>query len=108
MTLTKDDLQAISHLFDDKFESIDKRFESIDKRFESIDKRFESIDKRFESINGRLDIMELKIDRNARNLEKLQFEVKAFKISTQKSIHILQDEMETVIEILKQNEMLPQ
>ncbi len=52
--------------------------------------------------------MELKIDRNARNLEKLQFEVKAFKISTQKSIHILQDEMETVIEILKQNEMLPQ
>ncbi len=25
MTLTKDDLQAISHLFDDKFESIDKR-----------------------------------------------------------------------------------
>ena len=101
MTLTKDDLQAISHLFDDKFESIDKRFESIDKRFESIDKRFESI-------NGRLDIMELKIDRNARNLEKLQFEVKAFKISTQKSINILQDEMETVIEILKQNEMLPQ
>lgn len=128
MILTKDDLLAISHIFDarfdsidekfksidEKFESIDKRFESIDKKFESIDKKFDSIDKkfdsidkRFDSIDDRLKIMELKQDRTAKKLDNLQFEVKASERNIRKDIHKLQDEMETVIEVLRQNEMLP-
>ena len=70
MSLTKEDLQAISDLidvklneqekrFDDRFDKQDKRFDAIDKRFEQIDKRFEQIDKRFDeqdkNINDRFD-----------------------------------------------------
>lgn len=114
MILTKDDLLAISHIFDarfdsidEKFKSIDEKFESIDKRFESIDKKFDSIDKKFDSIDDRLKIMELKQDRTAKKLDNLQFEVKASERNIRKDIHKLQDEMETVIEVLRQNEMLP-
>lgn len=135
MILTKDDLLAISHIFDarfdsidekfksidekfesidkrfesidNKFDSIDKKFDSIDKKFDSIDKRFESIDKKFDSIDDRLKIMELKQDRTAKKLDNLQFEVKASERNIRKDIHKLQDEMETVIEVLRQNEMLP-
>ena len=66
MSLTKEDLQAISDLidvklneqekrFDDRFDKQDKRFDAIDKKFEQIDKRFEQIDKRFEQIDKRFD-----------------------------------------------------
>lgn len=129
MVLTKEDLQAISHIFDArfdsidekfksidekfesidrKFESIDRKFESIDRRFESIDRKFESIDKRFDSIDDRLKMIELKQDRTAKKLDNLQFEFKASERNIRKSLYKLQDEMETVIEVLKQNEMLPQ
>ena len=89
------------------FESIDKRFDSIDKKFDSIDKKFESIDKKLDSIDERLKIIELKQDRMAGKLDDLQFQFKVFERTTKKSIHKLQDEMETVIEILRQNEMIP-
>ena len=100
MVLTKDDLQAISHIFDEKFDSIDKRFEAIDEKFEAIDEKFETID-------NRLKIMELKQDRMSKQLDDLRFEVKASERNIRKDIYRLQDEMETVIEVLRQNEMIP-
>lgn len=101
MVLTKEDLQAISHIFDARFDSIDEKFKSIDEKFESIDRKFDSID-------DRLKMIELKQDRTAKKLDNLQFEFKASERNIRKSLYKLQDEMETVIEVLKQNEMLPQ
>jgi septal ring factor EnvC (AmiA/AmiB activator) len=81
MSLTLEDLKAISDLIDvkldkqeqninkrfdqvdKKFEQVDKKFEQIDKRFEQIDKRFEQIDKRFEQIDKRFDEQDKRFDK---------------------------------------------
>lgn len=74
MSLTKEDLQAISDLIDvklneqdkrisDRFEKQDKkisdRFGDIDRRFEQVDKRFDTQEKKF---NDRFDEQEKKIN----------------------------------------------
>lgn len=129
MTLAHDDLQAIAQLFDQKlnpinerfniidikFDAVDKRFDSIDKRMDSMDKRIDSMnermdsmDKRFDSLENRLEILELKQNRTAKKLDDLAFSVKASERNIRHDIRILQDEMGTVIEVLKQNELIPQ
>lgn len=129
MTLAHDDLQAIAQLFDQKlnpinerfniidikFDAVDKRFDSIDKRMDSMDKRMDSMNermdsmnKRFDSLENRLEILELKQNRTAKKLDDLAFSVKASERNIRHDIRILQDEMGTVIEVLKQNELIPQ
>lgn len=89
-------------------EKIDSRFEEMDRKFEKIDRRFEAMDHRFEKIENRLEVIELKQDRTAKKLDDLQLDVKIAEKGIRQDIHKLQDEMETVIEVLKQNEMIPQ
>ncbi|WP_312700219.1 hypothetical protein [Sedimentibacter sp.] len=57
MSLTKEDLKAISDLIDVKLNVMD---EKLDKRFDAIDKRFDEQDKKFEEmlINNNLLIAE--------------------------------------------------
>ena len=50
----------------------------------------------------------MKQDRTAKKLDDLQLDVKIAEKGIRQDIHKLQDEMETVIEVLKQNEMIPQ
>ena len=60
--LTQQDLQAISHLFDARFDSIDARFDSIDARFDSNDQKFDSIDQKFNSIDQKFNSIDQKFD----------------------------------------------
>ncbi len=70
MSLTKEDLQAISDLIDLKLDEqdikIQKRFDEQDKkfnkRFDEQDKKFEAIDKRLESMDKRFDVQDKKLD----------------------------------------------
>ena len=87
---------------------MDHQFEAMDRRFEAMDRRFEAMDHRFEKIENRLEVIELKQDRTAKKLDDLQLDVKIAEKGIRQDIHKLQDEMETVIEVLKQNEMIPQ
>ncbi|WP_313164886.1 hypothetical protein [Sedimentibacter sp.] len=61
MSLTREDLKAISDLIevklneqesrmDQKFEAIDQRFDKVDQKFEAIDQRFDDQDKKFEEM----------------------------------------------------------
>lgn len=77
--LTNDDLQAISKLLDEKLGPI----------------------------NSRLDIIELKQDRTSKKLDDLQLDVKIAERDVRREIHSLKDEMEAVIEVLRQNELVP-
>ncbi len=79
MALTKEDLNAISQLMDEKLKPI----------------------------NDRLDIIELKQDRTSKKLDDLQLDVKIAERDIRRDIHKLNDEMETVVEILKQHELIP-
>ena len=84
MALTKEDLNAIGQLMDTK------------------------LDELLKPINDRLDIIELKQDRTAKKLEDLRLDVAVAERDIRRDIHELKDEMETVIEVLKMNELIPQ
>ena len=90
-------LQAISDMMDKK----------LDERLLPINNRLDKTDSRLDKIDNRLDIIELKQDRTAKKLEDLRFNVSIAERDIRHDIHELKDEMETVIEVLKMNEMIP-
>ena len=83
MALTNEDLQAIGKLLDSK------------------------LDERLKPINDRLDVIELKQDRTSKKLDDLQLDVKIAERDIRRDIHSLNDQMETVVEVLKQHELIP-
>ena len=86
MALTNEDLKAISDLMDQKLEPINQRLDKMD---------------------SRLDVIELKQDRTSKKLDDLQLDVKIAERDIRRDIHTLKDEMETVVEVLKQHELIP-
>ena len=62
----------------------------------------------FQKILDRLDIIELKQDRTAKKLEDLRLDVAIAERDIRRDIHELKDQMETVVEVLKMNELIPQ
>lgn len=83
MALTNEDLKAISQLFDEK------------------------LDDRLTPIIERLDVIEYKQDRTTKKLDDLRLDIAVSERDIRRDILELKDEMETVIEILKQNELIP-
>ena len=67
-----------------------------------------AINELLKPINDRLDIIELKQDRTAKKLEDLRLDVAVAERDIRRDIHELKDEMETVIEVLKMHELIPQ
>lgn len=119
MYLTKDDLQAISDLLDEKLEEkleekLDKKLEEkleekLDKKLEEkLDKKLEEkLDKKLEGLKGSVDRLNVKVDRNTRNLKELNLFVKNMEFTTSKKIARLQDGMDTIEEILRMNDLIP-
>ena len=68
---------------------------------------FQKILDRLDKMDNHFDILELKQDRTAKKLEDLRIDVAVAEREIRRDIHELKDEMETVIEVLKMNEMLP-
>lgn len=100
MALTNEDLMAISDLMDEKLDPINGRLDGVDKRLDRMDKRIDGLDRR-------LTVIEVKQDRTAEKLDDLQVDVKNTERNIKKAIHKLNDEMETVIEVLRVHEMMP-
>lgn len=61
----------------------------------------------FQKILDRLDIIEHKQDRTEKKVDDLRLDVAVAERDIRRDIHELKDEMETVIEVLKMNELLP-
>ena len=77
---------------------------------EKLDKLIETVaqmQERFDKIDSRFDIIELKQDRTAKKLEDLRLDVAIAERDIRRDIHELKDEMETVIEVLRMNELIP-
>lgn len=70
--------------------------------------KLDSILDNINKIYDRLDIIELKQDRDSKKLGDVQLDIKIAERDIRRDIHSLRDEMETVIEVLKQNELIPQ
>lgn len=58
-------------------------------------------------IYDRLDVIELKQDRTSKKLDDLQLDVKIAERDIRRDIRSLNDQMETVIEVLKEHELIP-
>ena len=65
------------------------------------------MDSGLDQMDSRFDVIELKQDRTAKKLDDLQLDVKIFERNISRGIHIFNDEMETVVEVLTQHELLP-
>lgn len=90
-----------------RFDKMDDRFDKMDDRFDKMDDRIDKMDIRFDKMDSRLDVIELKVDRTAKKLEDFRLDVAIAERDIRHNIHELKDEMETVIEVLKMNELLP-
>lgn len=92
---------------DERLDGMDKRFETIDKRFEKIDERLDGMDKRFEKLEGTVSSIRAQQSRDSRKLSNLQLDVKVSERNIRRDIYHLNDEMDTVIEVLRQQGMIP-
>lgn len=88
------------------FQKILDRLDKMDGRFDKMDGRLDKMDGRLDKMDNRFDILELKQDRTAKKLEDLRVDVAVFERDVRHDIHELKDQTETIIEILKMNDML--
>lgn len=72
-----------------------------------LDERLKPINDRLDKMDSRFDVLELKQDRTEKKLDDLQIDIAVAERRIKRDIHELKDEMETVIEVLKMNEMIP-
>lgn len=68
-------------------------------------KEFEKINSRLDRIDNRLDVMELKQNKLSSKLEEIQIDMKLSERNIRRDIHLLKDENEIIIEILKMNNL---
>ena len=68
-------------------------------------KELEKINSRLDKIDNRLDVVELKQDKLSSKLEDMQLDIKLSERNIRRDIHLLKDENETIIEILKMNNL---
>lgn len=70
MSLTKEDLEAISDLIDAKFDEQDKRIDArFDEQEQKINARFDVVDKKFEEVDKRFDRQEQNFDKKLDDLK---------------------------------------
>ena len=99
-------LQAISDMMDQKLdEKLDQKLDQ--KLDEKLDEKLQPIYTRLDRVENRLNVVEVKQDLTIKKLNDFQLDVKIAERDITNSIHKLQDEMETVIEVLKMNELVP-
>lgn len=69
---------------------------------------FQKILDGLDKMDNRLEIMEVKQNKMHEQLTELQLSQKLFELNTNKKLARLQDGMDTVDEILRMNELIPQ
>ena len=100
---------------DRRLDAIDKRLDAMDERFDGIDRRLDAMDEQFNVINGRLDRLESTVghikarqDRDSRKLTDLQLQIQVFERDVKRNFARVNDVIDTIVEILKLNGLIPQ
>ena len=74
----------------------------------NLESDMKMVNNQLDKMDSRFDAIELKQDRTSKKLDDLQLDVKIAERDIRRDIHSLNDQMETVIEVLKQHELIPQ
>lgn len=93
MSLTNEDLLAISEMMDKKLQPINDRLDAMDKRFDKVDDNFNTLKFNQEHITENLKGIEVTMNYNDYHLRH--------------DIRKLQEDADTISEILKINKMIP-
>lgn len=86
-------MQALSGLLDEKLQPMKDRLDKVEGRLDKIE--------------GRLNVVEVLQRRTTKKLDDLRLDMMVFQGNVRQDIYDLGDQMETVVEILKINEILP-
>ena len=107
-------MQALSGLLDEKLQPIKDRLGKIEGRLGKVEGRLDKIEGRLDKVEGhmgkmegRLNVVEVLQRRTTKKLDDLRLDMMVFQRNVRQDIHDLGDQMETVVEILKINEILP-
>ena len=93
---------------EDRLDKVENRLDKIEDRLDKVENRLDKIEVRLDKVEDRLDIVEVKLNRNTRKLENFHLDFKISERNINQNVHALQDEMETVITVLKLHELVPQ
>lgn len=102
MYLTKEDIQVISDLLDEKLEQ--KLDEKLDQK---LDEKLQPLRKDIADLKNSVDNLNVRVDRNTRKIEELNVTVGDLKFTCKRNFRRLQDGMDTVEEIFKMNDLIP-
>ena len=100
-------MQALSGLLDEKLQPIKDRLGKIEGRLDKIEGRLDKVEGHMGKMEGRLNVVEVLQRRTTKKLDDLRLDMMVFQGNVRQDIHDLGDQMETVVEILKINEILP-
>ena len=100
-------MQALSGLLDEKLQPIKDRLGKIEGRLDKIEGRLDKVEGHMGKMEGRLNVVEVLQRRTTKKLDDLRLDMLVFQRNVRQDIHDLGDQMETVVEILKINEILP-
>ena len=100
-------MQALSGLLDEKLQPIKDRLGKIEGRLDKIEGRLDKVEGHMGKMEGRLNVVEVLQRRTTKKLDDLRLDMMVFQRNFRQDIHDLGDQMETVVEILKINEILP-
>ncbi len=100
-------MQALSGLLDEKLQPIKDRLGKIEGRLDKIEGRLDKVEGHMDKMEGRLNVVEVLQRRTTKKLDDLRLDMMVFQGNVRQDIYDLGDQMETVVEILKINEILP-
>lgn len=100
-------MQALSGLLDEKLQPIKDRLGKMEDRLDKMEGRLDKVEGQLGKIEGRLNVVEVLQRRTTKKLDDLRLDMMVFQRNVRQDIHDLGDQMETVVEILKINEILP-
>lgn len=86
---------------------ISEQIKPVCQRLDKMDERLDGMDKRFEKLEGTVSSIRAQQSRDSRKLSDLQLDVKVSERNIRRDIYHLNDEMDTVIEALRQQGMIP-
>lgn len=90
-----------------EFSKISEEFGKIHVRLDQIEGRLTNVESRLDRVENRLDVMEVRQNKMSEQLTELQIAQKRFELSANKRLAKLQDGMDTVVEILRMNDLVP-
>lgn len=100
-------MQALSGLLDEKLQPIKDRLDKMEDRLDKMEGRLDKVEGQLGKIEGRLNVVEVLQRRTTKKLDDLRLDMMVFQGNVRQDIYDLGDQMETVVEILKINEILP-